>query len=371
MAKFLTDYPLTTIIFSAMISSVLNKPLYSNPISTHYSPLTMPYGHLSTSSHGSHYPRYVWQPSFAPANRRRHRKGARPYPRRTDDLDLSDHFRRPWLHDYEPKDWKGGDAYDYIIQNDITFAGVRLARFLIGNCLLLAGLAVTAIGYLILSIGQDEKTRQDRGETSRKALRLGRRTSIHEPPTPERLREVWNASRTSLEGKLLLGSLLSDLEPAVDRSYIRTEDGTIVGRRPGIKGWLSLHCPDLVPHYKALMSYKALADKMRLAMGVSDPDSLEEALVIVMEGKTKLTAEGQTTQNDEKPVGEEGDVEPKSMAKNYENRELNDKYLKQSKEIHELIHGLPRSSLEALERALREKLSLVWMVRGRMRRRIA
>ena len=331
----------------------------------------MPYGHPSSSYHGSRYPRYVWQPSFAPAKRKRHRKGARSYHRRTDDMDLSDHFRRPWLHDYEPKDWKGGDAYDYIIRNDITFAGVRLARFLIGNCLLLAGLAVTAIGYLLLSIGQDEEKRQVRGETSRKALRLGRRTSIHEPPTPERLREAWKASRTSLEGKVLLGSLLSDIEPVVDRSYIRTEDGTIVGRRPGIKGWLCQHCPDLVPHYKALMSYKALADKMRLALGVSDPDSLEEALVIVMEGKTEPDAEGQTPQNEEKPAGKDGEGEPKSMAKNIEIKTLNEKHLKMSKEIHELIHGLTRPSLAALETVLREKLSLVWMVRGRMRRRVA
>jgi hypothetical protein len=352
----------------------------------------MSYGYSKTSYRGNRSPRYVWQPSFAPAKRKRRHKGARPYHRRTDNIDLSDHFRRPWLHDYEPKDWKGGDFLDYVIRNDPRFAGVRLLNFLLYHCFLMVGLAVVGIGYLILSIGQAEKKRQVREETSRKALRLGRRSSIHEPPTPERLREAWNISRTSLEGKLLLGSLLSDIEPVVDRSYIRTEGGTIVGRKPGVKGWLSLHCPDLVPHYKALMGYKALADKMRLALGVSDPDSLEEALVIAMKGQTSADAEanaaeensggqtsgqtspnigGQTPQEGGNSESEERGFGPKSMAKNYDVKLLNKIDLNRAKEIHLIIHGLARPTMGALEAAVREKLGLVWMVRKRARRRVA
>lgn len=332
----------------------------------------MSYGYPRTSSYNSRSPRYVWQPSFAPAKRRRRRKGARPYHRRTADVDLSDHFRRSWLHDYEPNDWKGGDTLDYIFRNDPRFAGIRLLNFLLYHCFLMMGLAVVGIGYLILSIGQAEKKRQVREETSQKALRLGRRSSIHEPPTPERLREAWEASRTSLEGKLLLGSLLSDIEPVVDRSYIRTEEGTIVGRRPGVKGWLFMHCPDLVPHYKALMSYKALADKMRLALGVSDPDSLEEALVLVMKGQTQaeagVEAEGQTPQDSGNPEAKAGGITPKSMAQIIGDNSLNNIILKRSNMIREILHGLGRPTLAALEGALREKLGLVWMVRGRKRR---
>ncbi len=352
----------------------------------------MSYGYPKFPRHSSRSPRYVWQPSFAPAKRKRRRKGSRPYHRRTDNIDLSDHFRRPWLHDYEPKDWKGGDFLDYVIRNDPRFAGVRLLNFLLYHCFLMVGLAVVGIGYLILSIGQAEEKRQVREETSRKALRLGRRSSIHEPPTPERLREAWNASRTSLEGKLLLGSLLSDIEPVVDRSYIRTEDGTIVGRRPGVKGWLCQHCPDLVPHYKALMGYKALADKMRLALGVSDPDSLEEALVIAMKGQTSADAEanaaeensggrtsgqtspnieGQTPQEGGYPESEEEGFVPKSMAENIDVKHLNRIDLNRANEIHLMIHGLVRPTIRALEAAVREKLGLVWMVRGRARRRVA
>ena len=348
----------------------------------------MPYGHSKTTYSGSRAPRYVWQPSFAPAARHRHRKGARPYHHHTDDLDLSDHFRRPWLHDYEPKNWKGGDYLDYLIQNDLRFAGMRFTLFLISKCLLLLELPIIAITYLIVAIGETERKRQVCAETSCKALRLGRRTSIHEPPTPERLREAWITSRTSLEGKLLLGSLISDIEPVVDRSYIRNQDGVIVGRRPGVKGWLTRHCPDLVAHYKALMSYKALADKMRLALGISDPDSLEESLVIAMKGQTPATGrtggqtpqdrnveerkeEGQTPQAAGNLAARDGENFLKSTARNYYDKALDKTVLHRSNIIREIIHGLKRPTMAMLEAALREKLGLVWMVRGRMRRHSA
>ena len=105
---------------------------------------------------------------------------------------------------------------------------------------------------------------------------VNRTASVEAPPTPEELRRAWEAARGRghLAAKLLVGALLSDLEPAVDQSYLRSEDGTIVGRRPGLKGWLRGYCPELVPHYKALMSYKALADKLRIALGIEEPDTL-------------------------------------------------------------------------------------------------
>ena len=55
-----------------------------------------------------------------------------------------------------------------------------------------------------------------------------------------------------------------DLESAVDNAYIRDETGEIVGRRPGIRGWIDKNCPALSKRYKTLMRYKALADKMKL-----------------------------------------------------------------------------------------------------------
>ena len=90
--------------------------------------------------------------------------------------------------------------------------------------------------------------------------------------------KYWTLSRQSLEGKILLGSLMGDLAVAVDASYVRGDDGEIVGRKGGIRGWLRRNAPEMVPHYKALMQYKALADKFRLACGVQEPDGAEEAL---------------------------------------------------------------------------------------------
>ena len=115
-------------------------------------------------------------------------------------------------------------------------------------------------------------------DANKKRICIHRKTSVNAPPTPEAIRRAWEAARGSLTGKLLAGTLLSDLEPAVDQSYLRDEDGTIVGRRPGIKGWLREHCPDMLPHYKALMNYKALADNLRRALGVEEPDTLAAVL---------------------------------------------------------------------------------------------
>ncbi|MBR4653244.1 MAG: hypothetical protein IKO72_07770, partial [Kiritimatiellae bacterium] len=48
--------------------------------------------------------------------------------------------------------------------------------------------------------------------------------------------------------------------------------GNIVGRNGGIKAWLSENVPELYPRYKTIMRYKALAMRLRQAMGVKDPE---------------------------------------------------------------------------------------------------
>ena len=68
------------------------------------------------------------------------------------------------------------------------------------------------------------------------------------------------------------------LSVTVDASYVRGDDGKIVGRQGGIKGWMEKIAPDLMTHYKTLMHYKAVADKFRLYCGVQEPDGAEEAL---------------------------------------------------------------------------------------------
>ena len=115
-------------------------------------------------------------------------------------------------------------------------------------------------------------------ERARKAMRVVHRASRREPPSRELLMRCWELSRTSLEGKILLGSLLGDVDAVEDHSYIRGEGGEIVGRRGGVRRWLEATCPGLVKHYKTLMRYKAMADKFRRVCGLGDPDSAEDAL---------------------------------------------------------------------------------------------
>ncbi len=94
---------------------------------------------------------------------------------------------------------------------------------------------------------------------------------------------AWEEARTSLAGKLRLGALLSEIEPHVDQSLIRDEAGHIVGRRPGILGWLRWNCPELVPHYKAIMAYKALADKVQMATGLQSKYSIVDVIDVFIE----------------------------------------------------------------------------------------
>ena len=53
-------------------------------------------------------------------------------------------------------------------------------------------------------------------DANKKRICIHRKTSVNAPPTPEAIRRAWEAARGSLMGKLLAGTLLSDLEPAVD-----------------------------------------------------------------------------------------------------------------------------------------------------------
>ena len=117
------------------------------------------------------------------------------------------------------------------------------------------------------------------GLDARGTLRVAHRASRHGPPSRALLLRAWDM-RETLEGKLLLGSLLGDADAHVDHSYIRGDGGEIVGRRGGVRRWLEAVCPELSRHYKTLMRHKALADKFRLACGLSDPDGAEDLLDI-------------------------------------------------------------------------------------------
>ena len=73
------------------------------------------------------------------------------------------------------------------------------------------------------------------------------------------------------EEMIRFGSMLCDLDAYVDNSLLRNGDGEIVGRNPGIRGWLNANCQPLAAHYKTVMGYKAMAEKFRQAVGLADP----------------------------------------------------------------------------------------------------
>ncbi len=270
----------------------------------------MSYGHPVPSGHGRRTPAYRWSPTVLPPSQRRSRSG-----RYTRYYSYVPRFRfstpsrctspcrasrgRPHraLPTREPSLGRllgkgaislAGGVLKFLA--DEALAGRRVTKSFesfLGFCIVLAVMSSSAIGlvlgglYLFVAYMDDfaggaTDASMEEYDEAKKRMCITRKTSVEAPPTPDELRRAWEAAqgRGHLAAKLLTGTLLSNLEPAVDQSYLRQEDGTIVGRRPGLKGWLRGYCPDLVSHYKALMSYKALADKLRITLGIEEPDTL-------------------------------------------------------------------------------------------------
>ena len=134
---------------------------------------------------------------------------------------------------------------------------------------------------------------------TRRRLSRQRKISTRAAPTPEALAAAWAKSRKSLEWRLRLGSMLENLEPVVDQSYIRDEDGVIVGREPGIRGWLFDHCQVVSKHYKTAMGYKALAHRFRLAIGLPEPFTLEDVLDALSESIESIEEKEKANRRDD------------------------------------------------------------------------
>ncbi len=251
------------------------------------------YGHPRNSNHGWRRPSYDWTPSFSPMRPRRGRKrrGKRrmkhPAPRRAPEVTLVELLLRyPSLYQY-PSDTK--ITLDPA-KNLVAFVGkilVSCVPFLVvyWQVTLSLGLVGLVIHYILRHTRGMEKKVSTLCEQANRAYRIHRKISVNPPPTPEALMAAWELTRGGrrndpdvLKARLRLGSLLSDLEPVVDQTYIRDADGTIVGRRPGLRGWIAENAPALLPHYKTLMAYKALADKLRVAMEIHEPDTIEKSI---------------------------------------------------------------------------------------------
>ena len=101
--------------------------------------------------------------------------------------------------------------------------------------------------------------------------KVTRRTTTAPMPAPGALLAAWNARKSSREAMIRLGGLLDDLAAHVDSRLRFDENGNVVGRNGGIRGWLRECLPELAPKYKTLMRYKALATRLRQATGTKDP----------------------------------------------------------------------------------------------------
>ena len=349
----------------------------------------MPYGRPSPSGHGCRPTRYRWTPSFDPVSprRKRRRKSSRPARR-----------QRP-LPAPPSRDWNdtiqwalaGRPCPNWVISLMVDALFISL---MVNFPLLIIWFFLRWMADHSHALADDaEEDVLSAMEETTAALRITRKTSVDGPPSPDEIRAAWAASRRSLEGKLLAGTLLSNLEPVVDQSYIRDEDGTIVGRRAGIKGWLDENCPDMLPHYKALMSYKALADKLRMALGVEEPDTLSGVLDFGTGDKEEMTETtelsgptetmgtqetAETTQETEERKGKKSEKrvigrsgEPKSLRIRKYVKLLKSNKVNVVSRIRKLNEEMARRggawTKATLEAALRERLGLIWMRRSRKR----
>ncbi len=98
-----------------------------------------------------------------------------------------------------------------------------------------------------------------------------RRSTLNPIPTPEALLAQFGRIRRNPREMLIFGSMLEDLEAYVDNSLVRDLDGTIVGRKGGIKQWLWENCAELGKRYHTVMRYKALAKRFKQVIDLQDP----------------------------------------------------------------------------------------------------
>ena len=116
-----------------------------------------------------------------------------------------------------------------------------------------------------------ERETERRRRLAAERRRVSRRATSSPMPAPEEVLAAWNARKESREAMVRLGGMLHDLECYVDNCLRFDESGEVAGRNGGIKGWLGERLPELLPKYKTLMRYKAMAARLRQATGTKDP----------------------------------------------------------------------------------------------------
>jgi hypothetical protein len=118
-----------------------------------------------------------------------------------------------------------------------------------------------------------------RRELAKARRKIRRRSTTAPMPTPEDVLKAWNERKKSREAMILLGGMLHDLECYVDNCLKFDDAGNVIGRNGGIRGWLGDNLPELLPKYKTLMRYKALAIRIRQVTGTKDPKPTSKLLI--------------------------------------------------------------------------------------------
>lgn len=105
----------------------------------------------------------------------------------------------------------------------------------------------------------------------RQRRKIKEHSTLNHQPSPQEIIEKWNKHKNSYEDMLRFGSALCDLDAYVDNSLIRNENGEIIGRQPGVKGWLRTYCPEVAAHYSRAMRCKAMAIRFKQLLNIYDP----------------------------------------------------------------------------------------------------
>jgi len=116
-----------------------------------------------------------------------------------------------------------------------------------------------------------ERENARRRELAAERRKIRRRRTVNPCPTREQVLDAWMHVKDSHEATIRFGGMLEDLECYLDNSLRRNGNGAIVGRNPGIKGWLQENIPALALRYTTVMRYKAAAKKLRQIVGLADP----------------------------------------------------------------------------------------------------
>ena len=163
-----------------------------------------------------------------------------------------------------------------------------------------------------------ENARRRALAAERRKVRL--RMTSNPCPTREDVLDAWVHAKDSREAMLRFGGMMEDLECYVDNSLRFGANGEVVGRAPGIKGWLQMNIPALYSKYTTVMRYKAAAKKMRQVVGLRDPMPVSKILSAMAEGNNTATNGDATTRGEESAAKGENEILMRTKCQRAENR---------------------------------------------------